>query len=96
MGRRALVRVGVLLDRPTPESFAAFESAAAQIKDIPGCRLLAGDFDYLIRNPLPCSACARHRILRLEGGVGQRGYAALGGAETYSHSIVPGGFDVTS
>ena len=49
VGLGALVLVGVVLDRSTPESFAAFESAAVQIKDILDCHLVAGDFDYLLK-----------------------------------------------
>ncbi len=49
VGLGALVLVGVVLDRSTPESFAAFESAAVQIKDILDCHLVAGGFDYLLK-----------------------------------------------
>lgn len=43
-----LVVVGVVLDRSTPESFGAFETAA---RDLPGClecHLVAGEFDYFL------------------------------------------------
>ena len=49
VGLGALVMVGVVLDRSTPESFAAFEGAATQIKDVLDCHLVAGDFDYLLK-----------------------------------------------
>ncbi|MBL8704569.1 MAG: Lrp/AsnC ligand binding domain-containing protein [Rhodospirillales bacterium] len=49
VGLGALVLVGVVLDRSTPESFAAFEGAAVQIKDVLDCHLVAGDFDYLLK-----------------------------------------------
>jgi Lrp/AsnC family transcriptional regulator, leucine-responsive regulatory protein len=47
--RGALVMVGVVLDRSTPESFAAFEQAVAKLKFILDCHLVAGDFDYFLK-----------------------------------------------
>jgi Lrp/AsnC family transcriptional regulator, leucine-responsive regulatory protein len=44
--RGALVMVGVVLDRSTPESFATFEKAIAKLKFVLDCHLVAGDFDY--------------------------------------------------
>ena len=44
VGKGALVMVGVVLDRSTPESFAAFERAIAQLKFVLDCHLVAGDF----------------------------------------------------
>jgi Lrp/AsnC family leucine-responsive transcriptional regulator len=49
VGLGALVMVGVVLDRSTPESFAAFEGAVGKIKDVLDCHLVAGDFDYLLK-----------------------------------------------
>lgn len=49
VGRGALVMVGVVLDRSTPESFAAFEAAAAELSVILDCHLVAGDFDYFLK-----------------------------------------------
>ncbi|CFX47402.1 Leucine-responsive regulatory protein [Candidatus Filomicrobium marinum] len=49
VGLGALVMVGVVLDRSTPESFAAFEGAVLKVKDILDCSLVAGDFDYLLK-----------------------------------------------
>ena len=49
VGLGALVMVGVVLDRSTPESFAAFEKAATKLKDVLDCMLVAGDFDYLLK-----------------------------------------------
>ena len=49
VGLGALVMVGVVLDRSTPESFAAFESAVIGMKDVLDCNLVAGDFDYLLK-----------------------------------------------
>jgi Lrp/AsnC family leucine-responsive transcriptional regulator len=49
VGLGALVMVGVVLDRSTPESFAAFEKTVVVIKDVLECHLVAGDFDYLLK-----------------------------------------------
>jgi Lrp/AsnC family transcriptional regulator, leucine-responsive regulatory protein len=49
VGLGALVIVGVVLDRSTPESFAAFEKAVLKLKDVLDCVLVAGDFDYLLK-----------------------------------------------
>lgn len=49
VGLGTLVMVGVVLDRSTPESFAAFEGAVLKMKDILDCTLVAGDFDYLLK-----------------------------------------------
>jgi len=45
----ALVMVGVVLDRSTPDSFADFEAAAAQLSCVLDCHLVAGDFDYFLK-----------------------------------------------
>ena len=49
VGLGTLVMVGVVLDRSTPESFAAFEGAVLKMKDVLDCTLAAGDFDYLLK-----------------------------------------------
>lgn len=49
IGLGAVVMVGVVLDRSTPESFAAFEAAVARLPMILDCHLVAGDFDYLMK-----------------------------------------------
>lgn len=49
VGLGALVMVGVVLDRSTPESFAAFEASVANMKEVLDCHLVAGDFDYLLK-----------------------------------------------
>src|SRR6476620_6054904 len=49
VGLGALVMVGVVLDRSTPESFAAFEGAVLEMKEVLDCNLVAGDFDYLLK-----------------------------------------------
>ncbi len=47
--RAALVMVGVVLDRSTPESFADFEKAIAKLRCVLDCHLVAGDFDYFLK-----------------------------------------------
>ena len=47
--RGALVVVGVVLDRSTPESFGAFEDAIVGLPFILDCHLVAGDFDYFLK-----------------------------------------------
>ena len=49
VGRGSLVIVGVVLDRSTPESFAAFEAAASAMPMLLDCHLVAGDFDYFLK-----------------------------------------------
>lgn len=49
VGLGALVMVGVVLDRSTPDSFAAFEAAVTGMKELLDCQLVAGDFDYLLK-----------------------------------------------
>lgn len=49
VGLGALVMVGVVLDRSTPESFAAFEAAITKLPFILDCHLVAGDFDYFLK-----------------------------------------------
>lgn len=47
--RSALVIVGVVLDRSTPQSFAEFESVIRKADFILDCHLVAGDFDYFLK-----------------------------------------------
>ena len=47
--RSALVMVGVVLDRSTPDSFAAFEAAIRTLGFVLDCHLVAGDFDYVMK-----------------------------------------------
>lgn len=47
--RAALVMVGVVLDRSTPESFAEFETAIKKLPAVLDCHLVAGDFDYFLK-----------------------------------------------
>ncbi len=66
-----LVMVGVVLDRSTPESFAAFESAVLKLKQVLDCNLVAGDFDYLlkirVRDIADFNALHGGRLLTLPG-----------------------------
>lgn len=43
-----LVMIGVVLDRSTPEAFAAFEKAAIKISGCMECHVLTGEFDYML------------------------------------------------
>lgn len=43
-----LVMIGVVLDRSTPESFSAFEKAAAKISGCMECHVVTGEFDYFM------------------------------------------------
>ncbi|MGV3768442.1 MAG: Lrp/AsnC family transcriptional regulator [Sphingobium phenoxybenzoativorans] len=49
VGLGALVMVGVVLDRSTPDSFAEFEAAIVRMDEVLDCNLVAGDFDYLLK-----------------------------------------------
>jgi DNA-binding Lrp family transcriptional regulator len=48
LGFGMLVAIGVVLDRSTPESFAAFEKAAVKISGCLECHVVTGEFDYLM------------------------------------------------
>lgn len=56
VGLGAVVLVGVVLDRSTPESFAAFERAVLALPVVLDCHLVAGDFDYLLKIRAPAMA----------------------------------------
>lgn len=43
-----LVVIGVVLDRSTPESFAAFERAAQKVSGCMECHVVTGEFDYFL------------------------------------------------
>ncbi len=49
VNRGTLVVVGVVLDRSTPDSFAAFEAAIRKLPAVLDCHLVAGDFDYFLK-----------------------------------------------
>lgn len=43
-----LVIIGVVLDRSTPESFAAFERAVHKVSGCQECHVVTGEFDYFV------------------------------------------------
>lgn len=43
-----LVLIGVVLDRSTPESFAAFEKAVQTVSGCMECHVVTGEFDYFL------------------------------------------------
>lgn len=43
-----LVIIGVVLDRSTPESFAAFERAVQKVSGCLECHVVTGEFDYFM------------------------------------------------
>ncbi len=49
VNRGALIMVGVVLDRSTPDSFAQFEASVANLPFVLDCHLVAGDFDYFLK-----------------------------------------------
>ncbi|RLQ87365.1 Lrp/AsnC family transcriptional regulator [Notoacmeibacter ruber] len=71
IGLGALVMVGVVLDRSTPESFAAFEDAVTAMPEVLDCNLVAGDFDYLmkirVRDIADFNALHGRRLIALPG-----------------------------
>lgn len=71
VGLGALVMVGVVLDRSTPESFGAFEGAVTAMKEVLDCNLVAGDFDYLlkirVRDMADFNKLHGHKLIALPG-----------------------------
>jgi Lrp/AsnC family leucine-responsive transcriptional regulator len=69
--RSALVIVGVVLDRSTQESFAAFEGAIVKLDFVLDCHLVAGDFDYFLKirvgNMADFNRLHRDQLLALPG-----------------------------
>jgi Lrp/AsnC family leucine-responsive transcriptional regulator len=49
VGLGALVMVGVVLDRATPDSRASFEKAVLKMKEVLDCVLVAGEFDFFLK-----------------------------------------------
>ena len=43
-----LVMIGAVLDRSTPDSFAAFEKSAAKVSGCMECHVVTGEFDYFM------------------------------------------------
>lgn len=48
VGAGMLVVIGIVLDRSTPEAFAAFEKAAQRISGCMECHVVTGEFDYFM------------------------------------------------
>jgi DNA-binding Lrp family transcriptional regulator len=48
LGAATVVLIGVVLDRSTPESFAAFEKAAQSVSGCMECHVVTGEFDYFL------------------------------------------------
>ncbi|AUT62470.1 Lrp/AsnC family transcriptional regulator [Paraburkholderia terrae] len=48
LGAGMLVVIGVVLDRSTPETFAAFERAAQKVSGCMECHVVTGEFDYFM------------------------------------------------
>ena len=48
LGAGMLVVIGFVLDRSTPEAFAAFEKAAQQVSGCVECHVVTGEFDYFM------------------------------------------------
>lgn len=48
MEHGTLVVIGVVLDRSTPESFAAFERAVQKVSGCLECHVVTGEFDYFM------------------------------------------------
>jgi Lrp/AsnC family leucine-responsive transcriptional regulator len=49
VGLGALVMIGVVLDRSSPDSRNNFEEAVLKVKEIIDCILVAGEFDYFLK-----------------------------------------------
>ena len=48
VGAGMLVIIGIVLDRSTPEAFAAFEQAARTVSGCMECHVVTGEFDYFM------------------------------------------------
>ncbi|HEX4269469.1 MAG TPA: Lrp/AsnC family transcriptional regulator [Steroidobacteraceae bacterium] len=48
LGAGMLVVIGFVLDRSTPEAFAAFEKAAQKVSGCVECHVVTGEFDYFM------------------------------------------------
>ena len=71
VGLGALVMVGAILDRSTPESFSTFEEAVSKFSFVLDCQCVAGDFDYLmkvrVRDTADFNRLHRQKLLTLPG-----------------------------
>lgn len=48
VGAGMLVVIGIVLDRSTPDAFAAFEAAARTVSGCMECHVVTGEFDYFM------------------------------------------------
>ncbi len=48
VGAGMLVVIGIVLDRSTPDAFAAFEQAARNVSGCMECHVVTGEFDYFM------------------------------------------------
>lgn len=66
-----VVMIGVVLDRSTPDSFAAFEKAAAKVSGCMECHVITGEFDYFMlvrtRDNESFNRLHAEQLLRLPG-----------------------------
>ncbi|WP_348756676.1 Lrp/AsnC family transcriptional regulator, partial [uncultured Aquincola sp.] len=76
-----LVMIGVVLDRSTPDSFAAFEKAAAKVSGCMECHVITGEFDYFMllrtRDNDSFNRLHAEQLLRLPGVRQIRSFIAL-------------------
>jgi DNA-binding Lrp family transcriptional regulator len=49
LGYNGLIIIGVMLDRSTPDSFAAFEKAVVKLTGCLEVQLVTGEFDYFVK-----------------------------------------------
>jgi len=66
-----VVMIGVVLDRSTPDSFAAFEKAVAKVSGCMECHVITGEFDYFMivrtRDNESFNRLHAEQLLRLPG-----------------------------
>lgn len=71
VGAGMLALIGVVLDRSTPESFAAFEKAVRELPGCMECHEVAGEFDYVLllrtRDTASYSRLHSRQLLHLPG-----------------------------
>lgn len=70
LGAGMLVVIGFVLDRSTPEAFAAFETAAQEVSGCVECHVVTGEFDYfmLVRTRDNEFQSAARRAIALSAG----------------------------
>ncbi|MCG8441809.1 MAG: Lrp/AsnC family transcriptional regulator [Caulobacterales bacterium] len=82
VGRGTLVSVGVELDRPTPESVAAFETAVSALPFVLDCYRVTGGFDILlkvrVRDMEEFNQVHGEQLIALPGVSRTRSFVAMG------------------